>query len=149
MLKRFSLLPTVYSTVFLTACLNLSPGDRVPVADENSLRESFVAQIASVEGVMNFKNEANEITFLGPDGLGGNIEWRVYIDSAMDEPYDDENYPYRGIVLSSWHTEGQEIEITRSPTGSNSNLPAAFLNAGLAQDCWGLWDTTANRWSWT
>tara|TARA_B100001123_G_scaffold442143_1_gene585032 strand:+ start:237 stop:596 length:360 start_codon:yes stop_codon:yes gene_type:complete len=119
------------------------------VADENSLRKSFVTQISSVEGVTNLKKEGDEITFLGPDGLGGKIAWRIYIDSAIIEPYDDENYPYRGIVLSSWYTEDQEVEITRSPTGATSNLPAEFLNTGLAQDCWGLWDATENRWSWT
>ena len=56
-----------------------------------------------------------------------------------------EGAPTQGNVISSWYADGELIE----PLGSMSRLPDAFLNAGIAQDCWALWDADAGRWGWT
>ncbi len=111
---------------------------------ETSLKASFAEQIVSLEGVADFGHNDEELTFSGPDGRGGTGNWRVRIDSAALEPRDDERAPYEGHVLSSWYRNGELIE----PLGSMSGLPDAFLDAGVAQDCYALWDTASNRWDW-
>ena len=113
-------------------------------ADPESLRASFAGQIESVEAVSGFDRDGNEMTFSGPDGSGGEIAWRVVIDSAVVQPWEDESLPYRGVVLSTWYAGGEEIQ----SAGSISNLPSDFLEAGIAQDCWGLWDAAERRWTW-
>ena len=113
-------------------------------ADADSLRASFAGQIEAVEAVSGFERDGDEMTFSGPDGSGGEVAWRVVIDSAVVQPWDDENLPFRGVVLSSWHAGGEEVR----SAGSVSNLPADFLDAGIAQDCWGLWDAAERRWTW-
>ena len=113
-------------------------------ADADSLRASFAGQIEAVEAVSGFERDGDEMTFSGPDGSGGEVAWRVVIDSAVVQPWDDESLPFRGVVLSSWHAGGEEVR----SAGSVSNLPADFLDAGIAQDCWGLWDAAERRWTW-
>ncbi len=125
------------SIALLVACAGGLP-------DADSLRESFAAQIVAVGGVSDFERDGIEFTFSGPDGAGGQTAWRVSIDSAVVAPQDDADYPYCGNVLSSWYADGESIE----PVGSMSNLPSDFLDAGLAQDCWGLWETAESRWTW-
>ena len=49
-----------------------------------------------------------------------------------------------GHVVSSWYADGELIE----PLGSMSRLPDAFLDAGIAQDCYALWDEETGRWGW-
>ena len=65
------------------------------------------------------------------------------IDSAVLEPR-DEPVPYEGHILSSWYRDGELIE----PLSSMSRLPDAFLDSGVAQECYALWDTESNAWDW-
>ncbi len=111
---------------------------------EVNLRSSFAEQIASVDGVEDFERDGDELTFSGPDGRGGTGNWRVRIDSVALEPGPDEQVPYQGHVLSSWRRDGELIE----PLGSMSGLPEAFLDTGVAQDCYALWDTASHAWDW-
>ena len=110
---------------------------------EVSLRDSFAERIASVDGVADFERAGDELTFSGPDGRGGTGNWRVRIDSAVLEPR-DEPVPYEGHILSSWYRDGELIE----PLSSMSRLPDAFLDSGVAQECYALWDTESNAWDW-
>ncbi len=126
------------SMALLAACADGPP-------DADSLRASFAEQIAAVGGVSNFERDGTELTFSGPDGAGGQVAWRVSIDSVVVAPQDDEEYTYRGNILSSWYADGEPVE----PVGSMSNLPSDFLDAGIAQDCWGLWAAAESRWTWT
>ena len=123
----------------LAAC-----GGGPATADGDSLRDAFADQIAGVAAVTGFARDGDEMTFTGPDGSGGEIGWRVRIDSAVVQPWEDEDLPYRGVVLSSWYAAGELVQ----PAGSISNLPSDFLDAGIAQDCWGLWDAADGRWTW-
>ena len=124
----------------LAAC-----GGRQPATpDADNLRDSFAEQIAAVAAVTGFERDGDEMTFSGPDGSGGATDWRVRIDSAVVQPWDDESLPYQGVVLSSWYAGGEPVR----PAGSISNLPSDFLDAGIAQDCWGLWDAAERRWTW-
>ena len=133
---RFAL--ALASLALLAACAAGPP-------DADSLQESFAEQIAAVGGVSNFERNGTELTFSGPDGAGGQVGWRVSIDSVVVAAQVDEDYPYRGNILSSWYADGEAIE----PVGSMSNLPTDFLEAGIAQDCWGLWAAAESRWTWT
>ncbi len=143
MLARMRASLALASIALLVACAG-GPPDAGGLPDADSLRESFAAQIAAVGGVSDFERDGIELTFSGPDGAGGQTAWRVSIDSAVVAPQDDADYPYRGNVLSSWYADGESIE----PVGSMSNLPSDFLDAGLAQDCWGLWEAAESRWTW-
>ena len=125
----------------LLAACGGAPSD-TPEAD--SLRDSFADQIAGVATVSDFERDGDELTFTGPDGSGGEVAWRVTIDSAVVQPWEDESLPYRGVVLSSWYAGGELVQ----PAGSISNLPPDFLDTGIAQDCWGLWDAAERRWTW-
>lgn len=134
---RPTALACVAGALALAACSSGPP-------DAGGLRESFARQIAAVDGVADFEQDGSELAFAGPDGAGGRTAWRVSIDSAVVEPQDGEDHPYRGIVQSSWYADGRLIE----PAGSVSNLPSDFLDAGIAQDCWGLWSAAEGRWTW-
>ena len=125
------------SIVLLAACADVQP-------DADSLQASFAAQIAAVGGVSDLERDGTELNFSGPDGAGGQAAWRVSIDSVVVAAQEDEVYPYRGNILSSWYADGEAVE----PVGSMSNLPSDFLDAGIAQDCWGLWEAAASRWTW-
>ena len=111
---------------------------------EVNLRGSFAEQIALVDGVEDFERDGDELTFSWPDGRGGTGNWRVRILSAALEPGPNEQVPYQGHVLSSWHRDGELIE----QLGSMSGLPEAFLDTGVAQDCYALWDTASHAWDW-
>lgn len=137
-------LASLLALLALAACGAPKPDSAAAEADEASLRASFAAQIKAVAAVRGFERDGDEMTFTGPDGAGGEAAWRVVIDSATVQPWEDEALPYRGIVLSTWRADGEEIR----PAGSISNLPSDFLDAGIAQDCWGLWDTAGQRWTW-
>ena len=114
-----------------------------PTAD--NLRASFAAQIDSIESVRGVEQTGDTLTFTETQADGTEVRWRVVIDSAVVEPPAVEGAPIQGNVLSSWYADGELIE----PLGSMSRLPDAFLDAGIAQDCWALWDTDAGRWGWT
>ena len=124
----------------LAACGGGQPAE----PDAGNLRDSFAGRIAGIAGVTGFERDGDEMTFTGPDGSGGEVAWRVRIDSAVVRPWDDESLPYQGVVLSSWYAGGEPV----LPAGSISNLPSDFLDAGIAQDCWGLWDAAGRRWTW-
>jgi hypothetical protein len=34
------------------------------------------------------------------------------------------------------------------PRGDQSDLPLAFLDQGIAQECWAFWDNSNHQWSW-
>lgn len=113
-----------------------------PTAD--NLRASFAAQIDSVESVSGVEQTGDTLTFAETQDDGTEVQWRVVIDSAVVEPPAVDGAPTQGNVLSSWYADGEPIE----PLGSMSRLPDAFLDAGIAQDCWALWDAEAGQWGW-
>ena len=131
--ERFRcLLPAV--TVVLAACA-VQPG-------EVNLVSSFGERIAAVDGVAEFERDDGELTFMGPDGGDGIASWRVTIVST--ELVSNEGRPLEGHVVSSWYRDGELIE----PLGSMSMLPNQFLEAGIAQVCYALWDEAETRWDW-
>lgn len=111
----------------------------------DNLRASFAAQIDSIESVSGVEHTGDTLTFTETQADGTEVQWRVAIDSAVVEEPAVEGAPTQGHVLSSWYADGELIE----PLGSMSRLPDAFLEAGIAQDCWALWDAAAGRWGWT
>lgn len=125
----------VAATVTIAACGK--PG-------EGGLRESFAKQLGSNRFIKDVQVNGDELTFSGPGAEGGVAKWRVHIDSAVVEPNDDRARPYKGVVTSSWYSDGQLVQ----SRGRNSNLPLELTDNGLAQDCWALWDKEAKRWSW-
>jgi len=124
------------AALWLTGC-TAQPG-------EVSLRNSFVAQIAAIEGVTDFEDTGDELTFTGPDSQRGTSVWRVEITSTMLEPQADDRAPYTGHVISSWYRNGELVEFV----GTMSGLPQVYLDTGVAQECYALWDTAANAWDW-
>ena len=131
--------------VLSAACAGAPPeAERPPAPDADGLRASFTAQIAAVDGVGDVARDGTGLAFSGPDGAGGQVAWRVSIDSAVVAAQEDAEYPYRGNVLSSWYADGEAVV----PVGNISNLPSDFLNAGIAQECWGLWSAAESRWTW-
>ena len=109
-----------------------------------TLIDSFVSQIESVEAVQQFRRGDDELTFVGPDGAGGQSNWLVRIESANVEPYDDPALPYRGVVTSVWYRDGEKVEFF----GTMSFLPEEFLETGIAQECWALWEAGLEEWGW-
>jgi hypothetical protein len=119
----------------LTACTRPSDGN---------LRQSFLDQIASTAIVRDFQRSGDEVTFSAPYGAEASARWRVRIDSAVVEEQADEQRPYKGTVKSSWFVNDQPIE----PRGTYSDLPSAFLDKGISQDCWAFWEASRRTWSW-
>ena len=111
----------------------------------DNLKASFAAQIDSIESVSGVEHTGDTLTFTETQADGTEVQWRVAIDSAVVEEPAVEGAPTQGHILSSWYADGEPIE----PLGSMSRLPDAFLAAGIAQDCWALWDADAGRWGWT
>lgn len=116
--------------------------------DVESLRESFVRQVASNRFIRDFQRNGDDLFFSGPGAEGGVAKWRVHIDSAVIEPNDDQSnntaQPYKGTVKSSWYSDDQLVR----PSGGDSNLPIEFLDNGISQDCWAFWEEAAKRWDW-
>ena len=108
------------------------------------LRSSFADQIAGVSGVDAFARNGQELTFTHLNFDGDGVAWRVVIDSVVVDPEDPDLEPVRGDIVSSWYADGMLVEAL----GSMSRLPDAFLEAGLAQQCYALWDTGAVEWGW-
>ena len=113
-----------------------------PTAD--SLKASFAAQIDGIASVSGIERTGDALTFTETQSDGAEVSWRVTIDSTVIEPPAVDGAPIQGNVVSSWYADGELIE----PLGSMSRLPDAFLDAGIAQDCWALWDADAGRWGW-
>jgi hypothetical protein len=112
--------------------------------DAASLRDAFAERIASSTFVREFDRNGDELRLLGPDGAGGEGRWRIQIDEATVEPYDDDATPYMGAITASWFVNDQPVR----PEGAESYLPVEFLDRGVAQECWALWDPSAGAWGW-
>jgi hypothetical protein len=114
----------------------------------SSLRDSFAQQMAANRFIRDFQRDGDELTFSGPGAEGGQAKWRVHIDSAVVEDNSEESnreaQPYKGIVRSSWYSDGQLIE----PSGRDSRLPIELTDNGLGQDCWAFWDAASKKWTW-
>ena len=137
MIERFrSLLLAAGAVPVLAACA-MQPG-------EVNLVSSFGEQIAAVDGVTDFEHEGSEITFMGPDGRDGIAAWRIRIEST--ELVENDGRPLQGHVVSSWYRDGELIEPDYSI--GMSMLPNEFVETGIAQECYALWDEAANAWDW-
>lgn len=118
-----------------------------PQPDVDTLRASFIAQIESVDLVAELETDGDEVRFVRPDGSGQDVEWRVRIDSLEVES--GEGAQVLGHVLSAWSANGRPITVWEGSTGLQTDMPLWVLDAGLATDCWALWDEEAKAWSWT
>ena len=113
-------------------------------APEQQLKDSFVQQIASSGIVRDFQQKADEVLFAAKYGERLDAKWRVHVDSASIERDADGTTPYKGVIKSSWYVNGEQIR----PRGDQSDLPLAFLDKGIAQECWAFWDKRNHQWSW-
>ena len=110
---------------------------------EDRLRLSFARQIESVPSVRDIDFAEDGLYFVGPDGSDGQASWRVVIDDVEIETQPNGS-PYRGNVSSRWYRDGEEIPaLPTAPT-----LPEPYLEWGLSQMCFALWDVVDQRWSW-
>jgi hypothetical protein len=112
--------------------------------DEANLRDSFVAQIAAVDGVTDVVRDGDELTFSGLDGSSGTVRWRVRFDSTELRSGPGEGVPLEGHIASSWWQDGELVE----PLGTMSGLPTAIQDSGIAQVCYALWDAEQQSWGW-
>lgn len=126
------------SVVYAAAC------GSAPKSPAEALKTSFAEQVQVVVGIDAFDRVDDELTFAHPNSDGALVHWRVTIDSVAIELDNGEALPLKGNVLSSWYAEGELVE----PLGSMSLLPDAFLDAGVAQQCYALWDTETGEWGW-
>ena len=129
--------------LIVTLILGSGCGD-VPETPESRLQSSFVQQIAGVDGVEQFKRTASELTFTHPNADGELVQWRIVIDSATVHPVGADAEPERGDVVSSWYADGVLVV----PIGSMARLPETFLETGVAQQCYALWDSEVGAWGW-
>ena len=111
---------------------------------EQQLRDSFIQQIASTPTVRDVQRHGDEVSFTLRYGEHPDAKWRVHVDSASIERAADGTVPSKGMVKSSWYADGEQIR----PRGDQSDLPLAFLDRGLAQECWALLDKSSGEWSW-
>ena len=109
-----------------------------------SLKASFAAQIEGIASVSAVERTGDTLSFTETRADGAEVRWRVAVESATVAPPDVDGAPVQGRVVSSWRADGELIE----PLGSMSRLPDAFLEEGIAQDCWALWDAETGRWGW-
>ena len=124
----------------LSACV--LAGCRAPTP-EQQLRDSFINEIASTENVRDVQRNGDEVSFTLRHGEHPDAKWRVHVDSASIAPAANAT-PDKGTVKSSWYADGEQIR----PRGSQSDLPLAFLDKGIAQECWAFLDKTSGAWSW-
>jgi hypothetical protein len=115
----------------------------------DSLRDSFAQQLAMNKYIKDFDRKGDDLMFAGPGAEGGSAKWRVHIDSAAVEQNTDERsnpqaQPYKGLVKSSWYSDGRLVR----PSGRESNLPIELISNGLGQECWAFWDGNKKQWSW-
>ena len=115
-----------------------------PEPGEENLKASFAAQIEAVASVSGLERTGDALTFIQRREGDTDVMWRVTIDSVTLEPRPDDAVPVQGSVVSSWYADGGRIE----PLGSMSRLPEEFLAAGVAQECWALWDAERAAWDW-
>ncbi len=127
----------------LAAC-----GPQEPQPEVDTLRASFVAQIGSIDLVTDLEVDGDELRFVRPDGSGQGIEWRVRIDSLEVDPGSDEGAQPVGHVLSTWTANGRPITVRQGPAGPVTDMPHWVLDAGLAPECWALWNEETGEWGW-
>lgn len=145
--RRLGALLAVALVGALAAC---GPSDGPPPdsqPDLDTLRASFLAQIESIDLVAGLETDGDEVRFVRPDGSGQDVEWRVRIDALEVES--GEGAQVLGHVLSAWSANGRPITVWEGSTGLQTDMPLWVLGAGLATDCWALWDEEAKAWSWT
>ena len=135
----------------LTVACAPAPGDDealtvevAPEPGEDNLKASFAAQIEGLASIGNLQRSGDELMFTERREGDTAVAWRVTIDSVRLEPRPDEAVPVQGNVVSSWYADGELIE----PLGSMSRLPDEIFDAGLAQECWALWDAEQAAWGW-
>jgi hypothetical protein len=124
------------SAVGAVACRAANP--------ERELTDSFLQQVGSSPGVRDLDRSGDEVSFTARYGDKLEAKWRVHIDSSSIEFEADGKTPTKGGVKSTWAVDGEPIR----PRGSQSDLPLAFLDNGVAQECWALWDGKSGKWSW-
>lgn len=110
--------------------------------NDTNLKDSFVAQIESVGGVSGMTRDGDTLTFSGPDGQGDTAQWQVQLD-GVELVTEGE---LRGHIRSVWVRDGTPLE---APVGSMSFMPVPFLETGIAQDCYAIWDEDTRTWGWT
>jgi hypothetical protein len=128
------------SAWMMAACNAAAPAQSL----EQQLTDSFARQIVSTGIVRDLRRDGDTLWFSARYGKQPDAKWRVHIDSATIEPQADGTTSSKGIVKSSWFVDGEPIR----PRGSQSDLPLAFLDAGIAQECWAFRDNDSRQWSW-
>ena len=128
----------------VVACSLLALAACAVQPDEVNLRDSFVAQIAAVDGVTDVVRDGDELTFSGPDGRGGTESWLVRFDSTELRAGTGERAPLEGHIASSWWQNDELVE----PLGTMSGLPTVIQDTGIAQACYALWDADQQSWGW-
>ena len=137
----------VRPAVAVVAALAMAACGQADVAapGADGLREAFAQQLASNRFVSDFERKGDELLFRASGVESADPQqWRVRIDSAVVEPNESEEGPYKGTVKSSWYADGQLVE----PRGGRSNLPVELMDNGLSQDCWAFWNEATEQWDW-
>ena len=134
--------------VLAVAGVFLACAESVPEPDVRSLRASFVAQIEADEYVKDLKVYGDEVHFARRDGSGVHVEWRVRIDSLEVGSGGGEGAQVVGHVVSGWSVAGRPVSVEIGPDGLVTDMPIWVLDAGLAPECWALWDEDAKTWGW-
>ena len=116
--------------------------------NEDSLKASFVAQIEADEYVSDLNVYGDEIHFARRDGSGEHVEWQVRIDSLSVEPWAGDEADVAGHVVSGWSVAGRPVTVAVGPNGFVTDMPVWVLDAGLAPECWALWDEESKTWGW-
>ena len=126
----------------------LACAETVPQPNEKSLRASFIAQIEADEHVMDLKVYGDEIHFVRRDGSGEDVKWRVRIDLLEVYAGEAEGAQAKGHVVSGWSVAGRPVSVEVGPEGLVTDMPIWVLDAGLAPECWALWDEAGKAWGW-
>ncbi len=137
---RRGLLTVCVTALTLSACRAAAPEPR----REQQLKDSFVRQIAASGIVRDLQRDGDTVSFRARHVDELDAKWRVHIDAASIEPDAGGKGPDKGLIKSSWYVNEEPIP----PRGDQSDLPLPFLDAGIAQECWALWDSTHRQWSW-
>ncbi len=130
------------------AAVSLACAESPPQPDVKSLRASFIAQIESIDLVKDLEVYGDEIHFARPDGSGSDVEWRVRVDSLEVGPWAGPEAELAGHVVSRWSVAGRSVSVEIGPEGLVTDMPFFVLDAGLAPECWALWDDEAQAWGW-
>lgn len=150
--RAFRALPAARSLLVglgaLAAVVGLACAEPLDEPNEDSLKASFVAQIEADEYVRDLNVYGNEIHFARRDGSGEHVEWEVRIDSLSVEPWAGDEADVAGRVVSGWSVAGRPVSVEVGPNGLVTDMPIWVLDAGLAPECWALWDEEAKTWGW-